>query len=160
MTEAGPEAGGGADLVVLLLLATSATVDDLQAAFVAAGHPDLRPSHAFAFQAIGEDPVTGTQLAERLGVTKQAVGQMVEGLVRRGYIERGRRTDTGRPLWLTERGLEALDLTAAACDAIVASWAAVLGEGGRVEDLRDDLYRIVHAAVERRGEAPQLRPAW
>ncbi|MFE5767588.1 hypothetical protein ACFQ7O_04430 [Streptomyces sp. NPDC056485] len=49
----------------------------------AAGHGDLRPAHGMAFQVLKGGGATGTELGERLGVTKQAAGQLVDaGLLR------------------------------------------------------------------------------
>ncbi|GAB3995977.1 hypothetical protein GCM10029992_14710 [Glycomyces albus] len=54
----------------------------------AAGYADLRPIHGLAFQALGPEGATGSELAARLGVTKQAAGQIVDYLEARDYVER------------------------------------------------------------------------
>ncbi|MBW1596000.1 MarR family transcriptional regulator [Streptomyces sp. JJ38] len=67
----------------------------------AAGHHGLRPLHGMLFQALRAGPATSTEPAEHLGITKQAAGQIVDGLEGRGYVERlphpagGRRPSTG-----------------------------------------------------------------
>ena len=52
----------------------------------------MRPAHGYAFQAIGAYGATATELGRRLGVTKQAAGQMVDELVRLGYVRARART--------------------------------------------------------------------
>ncbi|MFY1692146.1 MarR family transcriptional regulator [Plantactinospora sp. WMMB782] len=44
--------------------------------------------HGLVFQALRGGGATGTELADRLGVTKQAAGQIVDDLERRGYLRR------------------------------------------------------------------------
>jgi DNA-binding MarR family transcriptional regulator len=53
----------------------------------ASGH-DLRPSHTALFPHIALEGTRLTDLAERLGVTKQAVGQLVAELEGLGVLER------------------------------------------------------------------------
>ncbi len=48
----------------------------------------MRPVHGFALQAIGRDGATASELAGRLGVSKQAAGKTVDGLASLGYVER------------------------------------------------------------------------
>jgi DNA-binding MarR family transcriptional regulator len=55
---------------------------------LATGYAELRPMHGFVLQALRGDGMTSSELAERLGVTKQAAGQIVDDLVARGYLER------------------------------------------------------------------------
>src|SRR5688500_1582317 len=95
------------------------------------GHPDLRPAHGFAFQRIStHGSATGVELAEHLGVTRQAAGQMIDELERLGYVvRRPDPTDARlRRVSLTDRGHEVLALSAALWEAQERDWAGIIGE--------------------------------
>ena len=66
-------------LAVGLLSAGRALVDGISAGVQARGFDDLRPAHGFAFARLAPDGATITQLAEHLGVTRQAAAQPVDG---------------------------------------------------------------------------------
>src|SRR5918994_1959083 len=74
--------------VTAILRAGRSAIDELHRRLAERGHPDVRPAHGYAFQAIGASGATATELGRRLGVTKQAAGQMVDELVRLGYVVR------------------------------------------------------------------------
>jgi DNA-binding MarR family transcriptional regulator len=118
------------------------------------GHPDVRPAHGYAFQAIGASGATATELGRGLGVTKQAAGQMVDELVRLGYVVRGSDPADGRRriLTLTPRGLDCLHASAEIFDELVAEWRAVApGVDGAVDAL-EQLATLYGGA--------ELRPIW
>jgi DNA-binding MarR family transcriptional regulator len=140
-------------LAVGLLSAGRALVDGISAGVRARGFEDLRPAHGFAFARLAPDGATITQLAEHLGVTRQAAAQLVDELLARGYVRRGRHPDDARArlITLTDRGWACTRAVEAAIADTVRPWAAVLGEE-RLRELQDDLLRI----------APHgpLRPTW
>ena len=140
-------------LAVGLLSAGRALVDGISAGVRARGFEDLRPAHGFAFARLAPDGATITQLAEHLGVTRQAAAQLVDELLARGYVRRGRHPDDARArlITLTDRGWACTRAAEAAIADTVRPWAAVLGEE-RLRRLQDDLLRI----------APHgpLRPTW
>ena len=140
-------------LAVGLLSAGRALVDGISAGVSARGFEDLRPAHGFAFARLAPDGATITQLAEHLGVTRQAAAQLVDELLARGYVRRGRHPDDARArlITLTDRGWARTRAAEAAIADTVRPWAAVLGEE-RLRRLQDDLLRI----------APHgpLRPTW
>jgi len=141
------------DLPVLVLRAASQLVDAIQEGVAARGFTDVRPSHGFAFARISSGDATASDLAEHLGVTKQAAGQLVEQLVDRGYVTReADPTDArARLLRLTDRGWAC---TRAADDAAREA----------VEQWRDRLDPATYAALGtalRTVVTPgRLRPAW
>ncbi|WP_406009822.1 MarR family winged helix-turn-helix transcriptional regulator [Streptomyces sp. NBC_00637] len=112
-----------------------------------------RPAYGFAFTRLAPDGATVTELGAHLGVTKQAASQLVEELVRKGYVERRPHPGDARArlIVLTERGWECTRAAEEAAADAVRAWAAVLGEG-EVRVLCDRLSRI----------APHgpLRPVW
>jgi DNA-binding MarR family transcriptional regulator len=59
-----------------------------RATLVSRGHAGLQPSHQVVFANIGRFGARLTELAERTGMSKQAMGQRVDDLERLGYVER------------------------------------------------------------------------
>ncbi len=76
------------DLAFLLLLGSRTVIDYLHKHMAALGYDDVRPAHGFAFQRIAPNGATGNELAEFLGITKQAASEMVDYLEQRGYVVR------------------------------------------------------------------------
>jgi DNA-binding MarR family transcriptional regulator len=148
--------GYGFELPLLLFGGFRSVIDELHAELARRGHPDLRPAHGFALQAIGLDGATATETARRLGVSKQAAGKTIDRLAELGYVRKaGDDADRRRKLVrITPRGLQALGASAAVFDDIRARWAAALGPG-RLAALEADL------RVMAPGEAFRLDvPGW
>ncbi|SEO10292.1 DNA-binding transcriptional regulator, MarR family [Actinacidiphila rubida] len=140
-------------LTASLLTAATVLVDDIHSGVAARGYTDIRPTHGFVFSRLSEAGATVTEVAEHLGVTRQAASQIVDELVAKGYVERRPHPSDARArlVVLTERGVRC---TWAAEDAAVdalESWEDILGEQ-RLLAMRDELVRL----------APNgpLRPAW
>ncbi|HEX2133694.1 MAG TPA: MarR family winged helix-turn-helix transcriptional regulator [Actinophytocola sp.] len=133
----------GFELPLLLFAGFRSLVDRLHAELGRQGHPDVRPAHGFALQAIGSG-ATASEVARRLGVSKQAAGKTVDRLERLGYVERAAdETDARRKLVrLTPRGVDVLARSAAIFDELRAEWARVLGDG-RLRDLETGLRAVV-----------------
>jgi DNA-binding MarR family transcriptional regulator len=113
-------------VVEAILRAGQAAIEELHRRLAERGHPDVRPAHGYAFQAIGAEGATAPDLGERLGVTKQAAGQMVDELTRLGYVTREPDPSDGRRrvVKLTPRGVDCLRMSAEAFEEIVAEWRA------------------------------------
>ncbi len=146
----------GWTLGVQVLLASRALFDELHRRLAAAGHERLRPAHGFLFQALGPNGATASEVAPRLGVTKQAARLVVEELTGLGYVERGEDPDDGRrrPVRLTARGEDALRRSEAIFDELRRELAAELGPALLAEGLQ-----LLDAIDGRYGPAP-LRPVW
>src|ERR1700740_1225677 len=78
----------GFELPLLLFGGFRSIIDELPAERARRGHPDLRPAHGFALQAIGLDGATATETGHRLGITKQAAGKTIDRLADLGYVEK------------------------------------------------------------------------
>src|SRR5918911_3492242 len=79
----------GRPLPALLTEVKTAAVAKLLERAADAGHPDLREGYGCVFGFIDlENGSRLTDLAERSGLTKQAVGEAVTELERLGYLER------------------------------------------------------------------------
>jgi DNA-binding MarR family transcriptional regulator len=140
-----------------LLRGGRAAIDELHRRLADRGHPAVRPAHGYAFQAIGSSGATATELGRRLGITKQAAGQMVDELVRLGYVERqSDPADARRRLvHLTAAGADCLRTSSEIFEELFAEWrerSGVAEVRAAVEALRglDALY----------GRSDGLRPIW
>jgi DNA-binding MarR family transcriptional regulator len=133
----------GFELPLRLLLAFRLLIDELHAELARRGHPDMRPMHGFVFQAVGPGGTTAAELGRRLGISKQAAGKTVDTLEQLGYLERG--PDPGdarrKVVRLTDRAVDALELSARIFDDLRARWAEVLG-AERLRALEADLRRV------------------
>jgi DNA-binding MarR family transcriptional regulator len=141
------------DLPVLLLGAARALVDGIDAGVRARGFEDVRPAHGFAFALLAGGGSTVVELAQHLDVTKQAASQMVEDLVRRGYVDRRPHPDDARArlVVLTDKGWACTRAADEAAEEILRPWADAVGPR-RLAGLRADLARLA---------APgRLRPIW
>lgn len=112
-----------------------------------------RPAYGFAFTRLAPDGATVTDLATHLGTTKQAASQLVEELVRKGYVERRPCPGDARArlVVLTERGWACTRAAEEAAADAVRAWGELLGEG-EVRVLLDRLARIAPYGP--------IRPAW
>lgn len=121
----------------------------------AAGHPRMREGYSCVFGFIDTDGGSRlTDLAERSGLTKQAVGEVVVELERIGYVRRcpdpaDRRA---KVITLTARGRDGCAAARRLAAEIESEWAAQLG---------DDLVAQLREAAERVAEieCPNARSA-
>ncbi|MET9886349.1 MarR family transcriptional regulator [Streptomyces sp. NPDC006430] len=122
-----------------------------------AGYADLRPVHGMAFQALKGSGATATELAEHLGVTKQAAGQIVDDLERRGYVRREPHPEGGRRklVVLTRAAHDHLAVAGRTLHALEAE----LGADVDLTTLRTELTRLVRTLAGE-GSLPPLRPVW
>ncbi|MBW5422345.1 MarR family transcriptional regulator [Streptomyces sp. BG9H] len=136
--------GRGYELPFLLLAGFRSLIDRLHAELAHQGHPDLRPAHGFALQAIGARGATASEIGRRLGVSKQAAGKTVDRLVALGYAARADDpADARRKLVrVTPHGVDALRRSAVVFDELRAEWAASLG-ADRLRDLESGLRAVV-----------------
>jgi DNA-binding MarR family transcriptional regulator len=140
-------------LTTLLLAVGGALSHGINAGVVARGFADVRPAHGFAFVRLAPDGATVTELAEHLGVTRQAAGQLVDELVGKGYVRREPhpRDARARLVVLTGRGWACTRAAEEAAADAVRPWADAIGEH-RLRALRADLAAIAPAG--------RIRPTW
>jgi DNA-binding MarR family transcriptional regulator len=117
------------DIGLLCEVVSSATSDRIVQELVAAGFDDLRPSHGYVFQGLVAGDTTITQLAQRLGVSAQAVSKTVTELERLGYVERRRdeRDGRARSIALTHRATKMLQRSRRARATVQAEIVDALG---------------------------------
>ncbi|WP_428814978.1 MarR family winged helix-turn-helix transcriptional regulator [Streptomyces albus] len=140
----------GFELPLLLFAGFRSLIDQLHEELADHGHPELRPAHGFAMQAIGPDGVTASELGRRLGVSKQAAGKTVDRLAALGYAQRV--ADPGdarrKRVRLTPRGQDALVLSGAVFEELRGRWADQVGER-RLAELEDALETVAGPAAFR-----------
>lgn len=96
------------------------------------GHEGLTLFHTALISNLDLEGTRITTLAERAGVSKQAMGQLVADLEQRGYIERTPDPSDGRAslVKFTDQGWEFLQDAYHVKQAIEAEYAEILGEAG------------------------------
>jgi DNA-binding MarR family transcriptional regulator len=138
---------------VAVLRLANQLVDGVQEGLARRGFTDVRPAHGFAFVRISAGDATTTDVAEHLGVTKQAAGQLVGYLVDHGYVVR--RPDPSdaraRLLALTDQGRACTKAAEAAAIAIVEGWRS---------QLRPAEFSGMQTVLEAITAPGRLRPSW
>ncbi|GAB3411054.1 MarR family winged helix-turn-helix transcriptional regulator [Flindersiella endophytica] len=148
-----------AELTFLLGMAFQLVLTEFNNRLAAAGYADLRPIHGMTFQALKGSGATSTELAERLGVTKQAAGQIVDDLESRGYVRRQPHPDGGRRklVVLTDQAKEHLGIAGRTLHTLERQLGRRLGDP-KLTELRVDLARLIRDLA---GDSPPpLRPIW
>jgi DNA-binding MarR family transcriptional regulator len=114
--------------------------------FATAGMPGLRPAHALLLVPLLGGGRHASSLAADIGVTRQAVAQVVATLERDGYVQRV--TDPGdaraKLVCLTPRGRAALRAMRASARAAEEAWRRQLGDR-RLAEFRATLLELLAA---------------
>jgi DNA-binding MarR family transcriptional regulator len=76
------------NLAILLREPFRAMSEQLIERFAQRGHPEVRYAHGNVFQYLDDDGTRVSDLAQRAGITKQSMAQLVEHLEQHGYLER------------------------------------------------------------------------
>lgn len=105
-------------------------IDELHRRLAEEGYDEIRPGHGCVFRFVSPEGSHLTELAERSGLTKQAVGEVASDLERLGYVERvpdpaDRRAKFIR---LTGRGSEAQGAALRIFSEIERRWGERYGE--------------------------------
>jgi len=108
---------------------------------------DLRPSHGNAMEQLEiEDGLRLTDLATRAGITLQSMGELVDDLQVKGYVERRPDPNDRRAkrIYLTDRGRKNARVAKRATAEVEDRLVELLGEQ-RCELLRSTLEEIIAA---------------
>jgi DNA-binding MarR family transcriptional regulator len=113
----------------LLRLPAQAIQRRLIAELNQAGFEELRLPHMSVLQYPGPDGFRPIELAERAGMSKQAMNSLLRSLERNGYIRRGTGgSGNARVVRSTERGRAAWDQMVASLYGIEREWRDALGD--------------------------------
>jgi DNA-binding MarR family transcriptional regulator len=117
----------------------------------------LRPAHTALFPHLDFDGVRLTDLASRVGVTKQAVGQLVDDLVELGVVERVPDLEDKRAkrIRFSRRGYAGLMHGLGVLMEIQAGLGAAIG-ARKMRELHATL-KLVIAALERGGSETEAK---
>ena len=109
----------------------------------AAGVDDLRPTHNAVLRYLSPDGTRASVLAERSGLTRQAVTQIVDDLEALGYVTRAPdpRDRRAKLVVYTSRGLELYETGRRVIDAIEGRFEEQVGDR-RYEELRRGLEAV------------------
>ena len=115
-----------------------------------AGFEELRVPHMAVLQFPGPDGVRPGTLAERAGMSKQAINQLLRSLEALGYLVRSNAPDEGRAriIRLTKRGRAAYSKIHQILRDVEQEWSAELG-CNRFEQLKDLLLQVWNSPLIR-----------
>jgi len=132
-------------------------VVDLHERLVARGWRDVRPHYGYVLLACRDRPTTSGELAELLGVSKQAASKLVDGMVDASLIRRSRSDDDlrAKSVALTARGRRLLTVVEEIYAELEADLVSIVGRPA-VAALRSTMVTVLRAAHG--GELPPVRP--
>jgi DNA-binding MarR family transcriptional regulator len=137
----------------LLDVAKEVLLAEFQHELQEAGYDDIRPNQGCVFRFVRDEGLRLTDLAQLAGMTKQSVGELVDDLVERGYVERI--PDPGdrraKLIQLTPKGVEAQRIGFGLFASLEKRWAERYG-AREIATLRATLEEILAA------EAPEAVP--
>jgi DNA-binding MarR family transcriptional regulator len=145
------------DFALLVVGASRPVAERLNAAVAAAGVDDMRARYGFVIRALARAPLGLTELAEYLGVTKQAAIKVVDEMEARGFLIREPHPQDRRAkvLVLTEQGQRVRQAALAESRRMEDELRAELGDA----DV-DAFRRVLVRFAERHGDASGARPVW
>lgn len=126
----------------------------------AAGFDELRLPHVAVLQFPGPHGVRPTVLAERAGMSKQAMNQLLRSLESLGYIVRSDGSDEGRTriVRFTKRGHAAYSKIYEILQEIEREWRTELGPKAFAQ-LKELLARVWESPLTRQSSADSLEDA-
>jgi DNA-binding MarR family transcriptional regulator len=140
------EVAGDEDLGRLLLRAHRAVNAVLFERLVALGHDAVRPAHASVFLNLDAEGTRMVTLAQRAGVSRQAISQLVRDVQAAGYIAVEPDPDDGRAtrVRLTERGVAFCLQVADVARDLDRRWESLLG-AEELDRLRGALHTVARS---------------
>jgi DNA-binding MarR family transcriptional regulator len=140
----------------LLLAAYQASAQELLETLSSAGHEQIRHKHGSVFANLDRDGTRPSVLAERAGMTRAAMGELVDELERFGYVERvPDPADRRAKLVLgTARATEVIATVVDVNDKLERRFKRQLGSAA-YDALRTGL---LHLAGTRARRQPRIRP--
>jgi DNA-binding MarR family transcriptional regulator len=138
-------------LGALLRFAHQSVIRRVLDRLTAAGFDDVQPAHFAPLQVLWDCPdgARSTELAVKARITKQSMGELIEQLASRGYVERVPDPHDGRArrIRITPRGRRASRLARESVRDVEADWSRKLG-ADRIEVLRETLKLLLESESE------------
>ncbi len=144
-------------LARLFAIAFRALMDRVHAQLAARGYPDVGSGFGYVLLEARERPLTGNEVAQLLGVTKQAASKLIDAMERANYLERYDHPDDARSklLRITPKGKRLLRTVEEIYRQLEGEWAEAIGMR-ELSRLRSDLTRALRALHG--GSLPPVRP--
>lgn len=137
--------GGGEPVNTAVLLREAFTAIDavVPRRLAERGHEAVREAHGAVFQFLDDEGTTVSALAERAGMTKQAMAELVAHLEQRGYVQRVPDPDDRRAklVLLSAEGQEVVAIARSLVPELEDRLIGALGRS-RWQQLREDLQTI------------------
>lgn len=133
-------------------------VTGLHARLAERGFPDVRPAFAFVLLAARDRSLTGNDVAELMGMTKQAASKLIDAMEAEHFVSRKPHPADARAkvLQIAPRGRRLLATAESIYAELEDEWAEVLGRA-RVDAMRSDLTEVLLATND--GALPAIRPS-
>ena len=147
------------DFGILLGLSYARFIEELRAALAFEGFDDLGTNDGYVVRILAERPISTSDLAREMAITKQGAGHVVGDLEARGYVTRTPHPADGRTqlVALSKRG----DALVAAARRFHRQYERKLGRRmgtDVVADARRVLTAVVEGASDRPNTSRRLRP--
>jgi DNA-binding MarR family transcriptional regulator len=132
------------ELPQLLVGVKERMLDEMRARLHEQGFEEIREPHGHVFRFLHQGPMRLSDMAERSGLTKQALGEHVDFLESHGYVAREPDPADGRAKLVvaTERGEAAMAAARQVFADVERSWAHRLG-AERIRALRQTLEDVL-----------------
>lgn len=119
----------GFEIVLMLGGGFRSVIAGLHRELAQDGHPDARPLHGFALQAVGPDGGSIADLSRALGVSRQAAAKTVSRLEELGYLTRRPEPTDARAVRVvrTAKAEDLLRKSASYFEAQAGEWRALAG---------------------------------
>lgn len=119
---------------------------------------EVRPAFAFVLLAARERALTGHDVAELMGMTKQAASKLIDAMEAEGVLVRKSHPGDARAkaLHITPKGRRLLGTAESIYAELEEEWARVLGRA-RVTAMRRELVEVLLATHG--GKLPAIRPS-
>ena len=145
-------------LARLFAIAFRALMERVHGRLAARGYPAVGSGYGYVLLAARERPLTGSDVAGLMGVSKQAASKLIDAMEADGYLTRREHPQDARAKLarITPQGRRLLTTVESIYLELEAEWADVIG-AGELEKLRKNLTRTLRAWHD--GELPPVRPA-
>ena len=146
-------------LARLFLMSVHSLVTRLHEGLAQQGFSAARPSFAFILLASRERELTGNDVAELMGMTKQAASKLVDAMEAAHYVVRMPHPGDARAklLHIAPKGRRLLEAAERLYVELESGWADIIG-ARRVEAIRKDIKAVLLATHD--GKLPPVRPMW